>query len=273
MELVKDSGEKETYSKEKFCASLRYAGAPEDLVTDTCNAIEQDLTPGVTTSEIFRKASQYLLDRNLHAASRYNLKRGIAGLGPAGFHFEKYIEAYLQTIGFSTKRNMILAGECVEHEIDVVAEKEGKTYLVEAKYHNKKGTKSHIDDVVYAEGRVEDIQRNSKNKPIELWLITNTKFSGHAIKYAKCRKLDLMGWNYPSSAGLQSEITKYKLYPVTVLPSVGRNETEQFAQHSLMLASDLGPYSAQDLIKKFNIEKPSAEKIYKEVQALFYEGL
>lgn len=270
MKVVKESGRKESYNRDKFCNSLREAGAPEGVVTNVCTAVEKEIEPDTTTSDIFRRASHYLMQHNMETAVRYNLKKGIQNLGPAGFHFEHFIETVLKTIGYTTDRNQMVEGECVTHEVDVVAGKEGVEYLIEAKYHNKRGIKSHIDDVMYAEARMEDICRKAGEGKFQVWLITNTKFTKTAVQYAQCRNIHITGWNYPKKHGLEEFIVANMLYPVTVLPAVGVPEREVFAREGLMLAQDLVPYSAQDLITKFEIKEPVASEIIKQVQALVY---
>ena len=56
-------------------------------------------------------------------AARYSLKRAIMSLGPQGFPFEQYLAALLRHYGYRTYTNQIFAGQCITHEIDVVAEK------------------------------------------------------------------------------------------------------------------------------------------------------
>src|SRR3989344_781084 len=275
MKVFKETGEEETYNKGKFCDSLRNAGAPNDLVGSVCSYVEKELTPGITTSEIFRKASLYLVKENLHVAGRYNLKRGMRELGPAGFLFERFLEVMLKSMGYITLRNKIMEGECVSHEIDIIANKGGNHYFIEAKYHNMKGTKVHIDTIMYADARLEDIYRVEEVKEDiqathSMWLITNTKFTTKAIKYGKCRGIKMTGWSYPKQENLEKLITEHVLYPVTVLPSIDKNSLEKFAQFNMMLAQDIVPYSPHDLVKKFEINQEKAFLIAKEANALVY---
>jgi len=275
MKVIKDTGEEEIYSKDKFCTSLRDSGAPNDLVGSVCSSVEKDLTPGITTSEIFRRASQYLIKENLYVAGRYNLKRGIRELGPAGFLFEQFLEVILKSMGYVTRRNIMMEGECVSHEIDVVAQKEGNHYLVEAKYHNMKGAKVHIDTIMYADARLEDIYRLQEVKEDEqathsMWLMTNTKFTSKTITYGRCRGIKMTGWNYPEKESLAKIIAEHVLFPVTVLPSIDKDSLEKFAKFNMMLAQDIIPHSPEELVKKFEIEKTRAQSIVKEANALVY---
>jgi len=275
MKVVKTSGEREDFSKHKLCRSLRAAGAPRALVDDVCRAVAKEIAPGASTSDIFRAALRHLVKKNTSVAARYGLKRGVAGLGPAGFLFEQFIEALMRAMGFTTERNKAIKGSCVSHEIDVLAKKGKEHFFIEAKYRNDPGTKTHIDTVMYADARLQDIARakereeRGRNKH-GMWLFTNTKFTTTAIRYATCRGLKLTGWSYPPKESLEQLVARYALYPVTVLPSVSRPAREIFARHNMMLAQDIAPYSPRDLVKKFGIEEKRAERIVREVHDLVY---
>ena len=191
------------------------------------------------------------------------------------FLFEQYVEIILQAYGYQTKRNVMMRGACVEHEVDVSAKKDGAHYIVEAKYRNEPGIKTHIDVVMYGDARLADIARleetAGREKDIQshiLWLFTNTKFTSKAITYAKCRNIRLTGWNYPANKSLENLILDKKIYPITVLPSIGRFSLEQFAKKGLLLAKDILPYSAQDLNREFGIPIKDAEKINAEAEKL-----
>lgn len=269
MEITKASGEKVPFDKDKLCRSLEASGAPDELVRETCEIVAGHLLPGSTTTEIWRRALRYLVKKNVAAAARYNLRYGLANLGPAGFLFEQFLEALFKTIGFETARNQTLRGKCVSHEVDVTASRGGECFLVEAKYHNDFGTKVATDVVMYADARREDIAQGGK--PCGMWVITNTKFTGNAIEYGKCRGLKLTGWRYPQgSESLESLIIAHALYPVTVLPSVDRFAREQFAKANMMLAQDVAPYTPEALEEHFGIPLKHGKKIAREAQALVY---
>ncbi len=275
VEITKASGEKESFSKTKFCRSLRSAGAPRQLADEICSLIEREVTPGMTTSQIFRKASRYLTARTVSVGARYSLKRGIAELGPAGFLFEQFVEVLLQSLGYTTERNQIVRGQCISHEVDVVAHNGEQHFLIEAKYRNKSWIKTHTDVVMYADARLQDIVRreqmeHQKHHLHRMWIFTNTKFTENAIAYGDCRGLGLTGWSYPSRDSLEDIITRNALYPVTVLPSVDRATREQFAKRNMMLARDLAPYSPSDLVEDFGVAEPRARRIIREAYALVY---
>ncbi|MEI6316653.1 MAG: restriction endonuclease [bacterium] len=273
MEVIKTTGEKEEFSSSKLCLSIRKAGAPRGVADSICQIVGKKVNPNDSTTAIFRKALKYLVREDMNVAARYSLRRGVEALGPAGFIFEQYFETVLQAYDFKTRRDVILKGKCVTHEIDVIASEGTKRFLVEAKYHNDANIKTHVDVIMYADARLIDIVKNesaSNQKKYEyaMWVVTNTKFTDAAIQYAKCRGIRLTGWNYPRGASLEDVIADKKLYPVTVLPSLPKNMLPKLASKNIILAQDLITYSADDLVKTFSISRDVAEQLVREVQGI-----
>lgn len=273
MEIQKIDGTKEQFSPAKFCLSLRKAGAPRDVADSVCKSVQNRINPNDSTNTIFRKALKYLVKEDMDVVARYSLRRGLEALGPAGFIFEQYMETVLQSYSFATKRDVIMRGKCVSHEIDVIASIGSKRFLIEAKYHNEPGIKTHVDTIMYADARLRDIvnaePENARKKyEYAMWVVTNTKFTDSAIKYARCSGIRLTGWNYPRGASLEDVISQKKLYPVTVIPSLPKNLLPILAKKNIILAQDLLPYEAKDISRSFGISLSISEQIAKEVSGL-----
>ncbi len=271
--IIKSTGEEQSFSKKKLCASLEHAGAPKKLADTICKRVEEHINPGASTSKIYREALRYLVKENRELAARYSIRRGVAALGPAGFVFEQYVETILQAYGFTTKRNVMMKGECVTHEVDVMAMKDGVHYFLEMKYHNQVGIRTHINTVMYAYARLLDISAGLAKKEKDthehkMWLITNTKFTDTSIKYANCKGVILTGWDYPEGNSLEDMIEYKKLYPVTVLPSISGAMLEELAKKNIILAQDLLPYTPHALSKLLMIDEYRAQKIARDVAML-----
>ena len=211
MDIIKTDGTTEPFSPSKLCLSIRKSGAPREVADAACKTVESKVSPNDSTNSIYRKALKYLVKESPDVAARYSLHHALEMLGPAGFIFEQYFETVLQAYGFTTKRDVILQGSCVTHEIDVIAEVGSKRFLVEAKYHNVPGLKTHVDVIMYADARLVDIVKNEpdKNKSkfeYGMWVVTNTKFTDAAIQYAKCRGIRLTGWNHPRGESMEDII-------------------------------------------------------------------
>lgn len=271
--IIKSEGGIQMFDRNKLCGSLKKAGAPTDIADSICLAVAKEVTPNMSTQAIFRKALRYLVKEDIGTAVRYNLVRGMANLGPTGFYFEQFVEALLQANDYTTQRDVHIPGECIIHETDVYAEKGGLKYIVECKYRNEKNGRTHVDQVMYADARLMDIQRGAKakgdNSSYVIWFVTNTKFTDTSIRYAECRGVKLIGWNYPVGEGnLEDLIVRSRMYPVTVLPSVTIAAREAFAKHNLILAQDLLTYTEKDLVKKFKIPAGTAKNLLREAHQL-----
>ncbi|MCH7551910.1 restriction endonuclease [Patescibacteria group bacterium] len=272
MKITKASGEQELYSRQKLCNSLRATGAPKALVDRVCYIVEKEISPGMTTQEIFEKTQRYLAKENPILAAKYSLKQGIMELGPSGFLFEKYVGAILKEYGYIVKTNQMMRGKSgIFHEIDILAHTKDTHYIIEAKYHNKRGIKTDVKVVMYTFARFLDIENHQRKREKEkhkAWLFTNTKFTRSAIRYALHKNIQLTGWKYPKKESLEKLIEAKSLYPVTVLPSVNRYAREQFAKHNLYFAKDLINLTSKQFQRLFAIKQKIAQNIQKEATEL-----
>lgn len=273
--VTKASNEQELFSKDKFYASLEKAGVPYEYADKVFAAVRDSITPRMSTGELSKKISQYLVRKNIVFAARYALKNAIMELGPAGFLFERYIAAVLEKYGYETAVDQILEGRCTTHEIDILATNENAHFFVEAKYHNERGIKSDTKVVLYTYARMLDIKEKEEKLERQAfshqaWIITNTKFTTKAIEYGKCRNVKMTGWHYPHSEGLESLIERKRLYPVTVLPAVNKLAREKFAENGLFFAGDIAEVSINDLKNIFGLEIRLAGKILNQAKSLLH---
>lgn len=271
MNITKASGEQEAFDRQKLCNSLENTGAPEDLVQRVCRVVEKKLEPGMTTKEIYDLTSTELKKQSPVLAAKYSLKQAIMDLGPAGFLFEQYIATILKEYGYETTTNQIMKGECVSHEVDVLAHTKDTHYIIEAKYHNSRGIRSDVKVAMYLFARLLDIGTHQGKKDRaehKAWLVTNTKFTSSAVRYAKCKGMKLTGWKYPKKENLQQLIEAKALYPVTVLPSIDRYAKEEFAKHNIYFAKDLIHFTPDQFNKLFGIYSNKAKQIQAEAAVL-----
>jgi Holliday junction resolvase-like predicted endonuclease len=271
MDIIKASGERQPFNHDKFCASLKKAGAPAGVVSKICVLVEEDLKPNTSTEQIAKKAQTYLQEESMLFGARYQLKKGIMELGPSGFFFEEYAASVLNEYGYKTQVGRKIRGKCLSHEIDIFAEKENEHYIIELKYRNKRGSKIDVQVAMYTYARFLDIQaahREFEEKSHQAWVITNTKFTRNAIAYAKCMGMTMTGWRYPGKENLEELITKKSLYPVTVLPSANKSVRQRLAAQRLMFVRDILAFSPNDLQKKFSFNSALAKRLLQEAYNL-----
>lgn len=270
--IKKSNKEVEPFLTHKLEQSLQHSGATKEEIENIISKIEPDIYDGISTNEIYKKAYAYLKKSNRTSASRYSLKRAIFELGPTGYPFERLVGALLREKGYETKVSVILNGECVTHEIDVLAEKEGNVYAIECKFHSDAKAVSNVKIPLYINSRFLDIQKqwntNSNNSTHlkQGWLVTNTRFTLDAINYAKCVGLTLLSWDYPKANGIKANIDTYGLYPVTVLTTLTIKEKHQLIDKDIVLVKEL--FKASYMLKKIGISEIRIKRVLDEITQL-----
>lgn len=244
--ILKSTGEKEEFRPAKLVASLRKAGAGDSQANSILSHIQGELQDGMTTNDIYRHAFDLLRHSSAKPViARYSMKRAIAELGPNGFPFEKFIAEIFKAEGYEAVTDQIVQGHCVEHEVDVVAWKGNDLAMVEAKFHNEQGIKSDLKVALYVKARYDDLKDQEFDyggklrKLTSFQLFTNTKFTDHAIRYAECNGLSLVGWNYPPKGNLEDLIAESNLHPLTSLMTLSAAEKRMLLDHGLVLCKQV----------------------------------
>lgn len=244
IEVIKSSGEKMKFSLEKLRASLNRSGADKKTVDQIIDKVRDELYQGISTKEIYNRAFALLKKKKSYFASKYKLKKAIYELGPTGFPFENFIATIFKYSGYNTEIGKILQGKCVTHEIDVVANKNGSTTIVECKFHNEEGRNCNVKVPLYIAARFKDVKDYWDSKPhkTELnsgWVVTNTRFTENALQYGKCIGLKLLSWDYPKEDALKDIIDRLGLYPITVSTLLTNREKQFLLTRDIVLCRDL----------------------------------
>lgn len=267
--IEKFNGDIEEFQVEKLKTSLRRSKASESEIETIVEHIMPTLYDGIPSKKIYEKAFSLLKKYNLTSASKYSLKRAILDLGPTGYPFERLISALLRHKGFETKVGVILQGECVTHEVDVLAEKDGDTYAVECKFHSDQKAVSNVRVPLYINSRFLDIQNHWNKDPEKAahlkqgWLVTNTRFSLDAVAYAECVGLQLLSWDYPENNGIKDNVDAYTLYPITSLTTLTQHEKDQLIEKDIILTIEL--FDAPDALKEIGVSKIRVERVLTEI--------
>lgn len=262
--IIKASGLKVPFDAMKIRLSLHRVGADEPLIEEIIKEVEQSLSEGMTTHQVYRIAFRLLHRKSHLLAAKYHLKRAIMQLGVSGYPFEKYIAALLQQQGYHVANNLIVQGYCVSHEVDVVASQEKKTIFVECKYHNRLGITCDVKVSLYFKARFMDIEQEyardgRHGEKIEGWLVTNTRFSNDALKYGRCAGLHLISWDFPHRDGLREQIEVSRLYPITCITNFTRAEISQLLSQDIILCKSIR--DAPKLLDSLHIPSPRRNEI------------
>ena len=244
MIITKADGSHEQFRPNKLRTSLARAGAGKTEINSILQDVEATLNNGDSTQAIYRKAFEMLRASTHPVAAKYSLRRALFGLGPTGFPFEDFLARLFEAEGYKTKTQLTLRGKCATHEIDVAAYSPTHSFVVEAKFHMRPGIKSDIQVILYSYARYLDLKERSVCKGdvcgiTDLLIVTNTKFTSAAIRYANCVGLSLLSWDQPRTLTLQDRIENAGVYPITVLSNLAQKEKERLLLSGHILCQDL----------------------------------
>jgi len=272
--IIKADGKEEEFNKEKINYSLIKAGANPDIALAASNHAERKSNKFRNTNDIYYHTLKYLKRNDPISALKFTLKRAIMNLGPDGFVFEKYMSKILNSYGYNTKVDSIIKGFCVEHEIDIIADKDTERFMIECKYHNTVGINSDVKIALYVNSRFLDIKKGCINKInnekifTKAWLITNTRCTDDAIKYGNCANVRITAWSYPEDENLQYLIENKKLYPVTILPQITEPQKLKLFNADIITISELTEYNAIALANILHININVAKNILNDANSL-----
>jgi hypothetical protein len=269
--VTKADGTTEYFKVEKLRRSLRRSGATPREVNEIVAHVVASFRDGMYTQEIYREAFAELRQHQAPAAARYSLRRALFGLGPTGFPFELFLSKLFATDGHQTKTGIIMPGKCADHEIDVAAYKADHSFVGEAKFHARPGIKSDLQVAMYSYARLLDL-RDTKicTEDIcgvkEFWLITNTKFTSAAERYAECVGVKLLSWDYPKGNTLHDRIERAGIYPITVMQSLSPAQIETLISRNIILCSDI--VSQPHILRHLHLSTKKLEAVVQEAMEI-----
>jgi hypothetical protein len=272
MNIRKASGEMVPFAEEKLTKSMQRSGAEEGSIRLVVEEVKKSLFEGIASRKIYHTAFALLKKQSLRVAAKYGLKQAMMELGPTGYPFERFIAELLNHQGFSTRTGQVVKGHCVNHEIDVIAEKGDKRFMIECKYHNTAGILCDVKIPLYIHARFDDVEKGWGSLPEnglkfhQGWVMTNTKFSEDAIQYGLCIGLKLVGWSYPPKGNLKDAIDSSGVYPLTCLIGLSRSERQKLLDTKLVLCRDL--IGAEHLLRDMGVSLNRVAAILSEVDII-----
>jgi hypothetical protein len=243
--IVKADGTREAFDPARLVSSMRRSGAGAHAAERIARTIMDSVAPGTSSREIYTRAFALLRKEARPVAARYALRRALLELGPSGHPFEDFISHLFKKEGWKVETRKVLMGKCVAHEIDMYAShpEENMHVAAELKYHNDPAYKTDVKVALYVKSRFNDIFECDPTVqvcPIDRGtLITNTKFTSEAIKYAECAGVELLGWGYPIGNTLYERMTRASVYPITALTSLNRAEKRLLIDRNIVAVDEI----------------------------------
>lgn len=244
--VTKKSGEKEPFSEDKLRESMRRSGAPKKAIDTVVEKIEDELYEGIPTTELYGKAFDILKREDPACAGRYSLKEGLRKLGPTGFPFERLSAKIFEHMGFQAKRNQTLQGDCITHEIDIMAYNDNICHIIECKFHSNIGYRMSVHVPMYMKSRFDDIfEAEATWNGMEFsdysqcWVVHNAKLSNQSMDFSECYNINLIGWRYPDDEGLEHYIHKFSLYPVTTLTQISTDDAHKLIEQNIVICKEI----------------------------------
>ena len=270
IEVRKSDGLREPYSRRKLRNSLRRAGASKSTVEEVVAALEPQLKDGVSTGRLYRMACKALRQRSRRTAITYSLKRALLDLGPSGFPFEQFCGRLFEAMGYRVVYNQFLQGRCVQHEIDIIAERDGRRLLAECKFHNRATYRNDVKLPLYLRARSLDLAATREGQHDAFWVLSNTTYSEDALAYGACEGLILAGHNtdhYPLTRGL---INQHGLHPITCLGSLKVAQKRRLIEAGAVLCRDL--IDQPGLLDPLRLEERQRERVRRECNEILDRG-
>lgn len=277
MKVRKHSGELEEFDPKRLEHSLSKSGASDQDVQDVLQAILPCLREGMPTGDIYKLAFRALKKKAHSFAARYNLKRALMELGPAGYHFEKWVAKLFEHMGYQTATSQKIQGNAVSHEVDVVAQRAADQLLVECKFRNTKDAKISVTTPMYFLSRFKDtagkqFEYFGQTMPFsEGWLVTNTYWTKDAISFGEYYGIHMLGWDYPRESSIKVRVDNAGLYPITCLTTLVKRERESLLNNGCILVNDL--LAQPQLLDALSITSRKKKQVIAEATALINDPM
>jgi hypothetical protein len=270
LRVTKVSGDVVPFDENKLLHSLERSGASESIINEVLKEVRGHLYEGIPTKHIYRMAFAILKKRTASSAARYQLKQAIAELGPTGYPFERLVGALFEHQGYRVQVGQLVQGRCIQHEVDVIAEKNGTRYMMECKFHADPNRKADVKVPLYIRSRFVDVmeswQRSEHGLDYAGWVVTNARFTTDALDYGRCIGLQLLSWDYPQHGSLKERIDGSKLLPITCLTTLKKSEKQQLLENGVIFCRDI--HADPQTLNGIGLTLSRSGKVMDEVRAI-----
>jgi HJR/Mrr/RecB family endonuclease len=273
--VTKFDGTRQPFDRNKVVRTCLRMGATPAVAESIADEIESRVYDGMDTKKVLQMIFRNLKKHKPATRHQIDLRKALSLLNPAP-DFERYIQMLLAEHGYEVTQNQIVRGRCVEHEVDAIARKNGKTCIVEVKHHYKYHTPTSLDVSRISRAVFEDVteayELGLNNLKIDYAMIVcNTKLSEHAKRYADCRGIRHIGWSSPPNHDLQTMIEEKKLYPITFLKGLNAETRNKLTSNGVILLKQLTEKNPKELRKQTRVSKEKLVSLVDKAQEILSE--
>ena len=263
--VTKADGSKQLFDEEKIVRTCLRMGASREDAVQIAQKVERRLYEGISTRKILQMIYSLMRKQKPAVKHLFDLKYGISLMEPKP-EFEAFIRILLVHSGFKVEPNTILRGLCGEHEADAIATKDGVTHFVEVKHHSSYHALTGLDESRIARAILEDVTEGyshglTRIKIDRAMIVTNTRYSKHAINYGRCRDILQVGWSSPEFLGLREMVEKHKLYPLSCLRGISAKVRLRLVEAGIVLIKQLLEQDLRYLERKTELPRETVLSI------------
>lgn len=268
--VTKANGYKQPFDRAKVVQTCLRMGSTPQIANQIADKVENKLYEGISTREILQMIFRYMRKHKPEIKNLFDLKKGIS-IMESKPEFELYVQKLLTYIGYEVGPSRILRGKCGEHEVDAIAKKDEITYFVEAKHHSSYHSLTGLDESRIAYAILEDANEGYLEGSIDLkvdraMIVTNTRYSDHAIKYGTCKNILQVGWSMLQTPGLRDIIKDYNMYPLSCLKELQKETRRKMVNAGIVLIGELLESDNEELSRKTGIPQHIIIKIKQKAQ-------
>jgi Holliday junction resolvase-like predicted endonuclease len=255
--VTKFDGTKQIFDRNKVVNTCMRMRATREQAEKVASNIEKQIYDGIQTKKILQMVFAYLQEFRPEIKHRVDLREAISRLRPKP-DFEVFVALLLREYGYSVVGSQLIAGSCVTHEIDGVAIRDSEVIMVEVKHHFQHHTYTGVDIFLETQATLEDLRDGFTENKHKLnfsraLIVCNTKFSDHALQYARCKGIEFIGWKAPPEFGLEKMIEEKKFYPITLIRNLDSKIEEKLGDNGVLTLKQLLQYDIALLQRKTKI--------------------
>ena len=251
-------------------------GATRAAAETIADKVEANIYDGIETRKVLQMVYRLLKKHKPAVKHQIDLRRALSLLGSAP-DFERFIQLLLAEHGYKVTPNQIVQGRCVEHEIDAIATRDGKTCIVEVKHHESYHTRTNLDVSRISRAVFEDVTEGyalglNRLRIDYAMIVCNTKLTEHAKRYADCRGILHVGWSSPADHDLQTMIEEKHAYPITFIKGLNAANRQKLASNGILLLKQLTAINPEELKRQTGISRDNIESIVDSAEAILSDS-